>query len=91
MTDKMCVTWWDDASDREIEDWNFPSLDVRPMVGDCVHYWQDGREEAAGTGPLDRRDYIVTRVEHDLRFMPGRGGSPKYVHSLNVYIRQAQP
>lgn len=91
----ISVNWWDAETDQEMQEvdgWYFPNLDGRPMVGDSIHYWQDGTDEVAGGEGLNRRDYVVTKVEHDLRFMPGRrGGSPNYVHSFNVYLRRAAP
>ncbi len=83
------VTWYDAGTDEEIdqEQMNFSYLGIRPVVGDEVHYWQDGTPDNAGGGGLNRRDYVVTRVRHDLRYMPSRGGRAMHVQSLEVWVR----
>lgn len=83
----ISINWWDAETGNEIEAWYFPTLDVRPFVGDHIHYWQDGDENGPGGAGKNRFDYVVEKVEHDLRFMPARGGRPKYVQSLNVYLK----
>ncbi len=84
----ISVCWWKDGADHEeIDGIDFPELLVRPVIGDEIHYWQDGTPEQAGREPLNRRDFVVTKVQHDLRFMPARG-NPLHVHVLNIWLKE---
>ncbi len=82
------VNWWNADTGEELDDWHFPQLEVRPCVGDALHYWQDATLEAAVEEGSNRHDYVVTKVEHDLRFMPRPGQRSKYIHMLNVWLRE---
>lgn len=53
---------------------------VAPAIGDEIHYYQDGTEDAAGSGFFNSHDWIVRRVSHDWRFMPSRNGG-RAIHS----------
>lgn len=75
-------------TDEEIEGVNFQGLLVKPSVGDELHYWQDGTAKSVSSVPV-RRDFVVKKVVHDLRYIPARGGTrPHSIHMLVLYVTE---
>ena len=80
-----CVLW-DHLTDDEIEGISF-RFTIKPDVGEELHYWQDGTENSVSEVPV-RRDFIIRRIRHDLRYMPGRRGQAMYVQTLELFVEE---
>lgn len=88
---QLSIVFYDADSGYEIEGLNFPNIASAPRIGEEIHYWQDGTSD----GPRDsgdRMDFLVRRIRHDLRYVPGRGGTqPVHVQTIEVFVSQLKP
>jgi hypothetical protein len=86
---KIDFNIYDHETNEEIEGVNFQGLLCKPSVGEELHYWQDGTSGRAWGESGIRRDFVVKRIVHDLRYMPARGGTrPHYIHMLVLYVTE---
>lgn len=90
MEGKLNFALFDVNTDEEIEGFDFPWVDCAPRIGDYIHYWVDGFPDAAGVDSGIKMDFLVARVKHDLRVLPGRGGAPLRVHTVEVWVKRPQ-
>lgn len=87
---EIAVTLWDADTDEEFEGVDFPHINVVPREGETIHYWQDGTEEDVSGVPV-RRDFIVKRVRHDWRYMPGRsGGRAHHYVTVELFVSEVK-
>lgn len=87
---EVAVVLWDADTEEEIEGVNFPYIAAVPREGETIHYWQDGTEESASGVPV-RRDFLVRRVRHDWRYMPGRrGGRNHYYVTVELFVSEVK-
>lgn len=83
--EKLDFNLYDHETDEEIEGVEFRGLLCKPSVGDELHYWQDGTKDRAFGDSGIRRDFVVKRVVHDLRYMAHSG---KSYHMLVLYVAE---
>lgn len=84
--EKINFNLYDFETEEEIEGVQFQGLLTAPLAGDHLHYWED----TVGTGDWNnkgiRRDFVVKKIEHDLRYMVRSRHS---VHMIVLYVTES--